>query len=624
MLARAFDRNSSRQGATDSKTAIHNKIKSASLDINNTVAGVAGGNYSGCERGASSKDASCTCQDTSPKSKQGNTGDTIVSNRSGKNPANNAKLKSSSNSSLHQKAKSFLSLSSGPLKPSSSTSCLFTDDDDSESTRSGSASLINTPTRASLTHEWKKLKTPNKCRECNLLVYFNGRECSFCGFVAHKKCVTVLVIKCSGQQVQEAKSTTKSKSQQQLLASPVDTRSRAAQLFGMSRLSFAISATNLTDTAGCDKLPSSKTLKDQNQLQHNGKAAKSFQQLIRPIFGQPIESDSFQLIDFIKRFIYEIDTRGLTSKGIYRVSSIKSKVDKLCNYYDQNLSSLIDLSSFHPNIIANALKMYLRQLPEPLLTHRLYQDFIVLAKNYPSPRPNSRTPSPIPDLGADLNNRQTSYRPTESVNELATDATSSTANNQYDPMLIVDTKEIVDMLPPINRELVGLIMRHLKRVSDMSGVNQMSARNLSIIFGPTLLTASDKSLAIADNIHQARVVELMIQWADQIFPLYTNYESKAVIELDLSRHRKYSNSKSRRSKSRPNVLNLNYAELTSDGQVSQRPALEIPVVDVTPDTDEIIRISFSKLQPEINSSSSNVSRYANHDLNDNANKDAHA
>lgn len=65
----------------------------------------------------------------------------------------------------------------------------------------------------------------------------------------------------------------------------------------------------------------------------------------------------------------------------------------------------------------------------------------------------------------------------------------------------------------------------------MSDENQMSAKNLSIIFGPTLLNSNNESVSIVDNIHQARVVELMITWANQIFPQYENYESKADIVL---------------------------------------------------------------------------------------------
>lgn len=363
------------------------------------------------------------------------------------------------------------------LKPSVSTSCLaVTATKDSQGS---SEALVCVPTRASLTHEWKKLKTPNKCRECNVLVYFNGRECSFCGFVAHKKCVTILVIKCSGQ------------------ALGVDNVSRKLKL------------------------------------------------VVQPIFGQPIAENN-QVIDFMRRFIYEIDSRGLTSKGIYRVSSIKSKVDKLCNYFDQNLSSLVDLSSFHPNIIANALKMYLRQLPEPLFTQQLYQNYIELAKKYSSYNNDCKASASSKSLNFDkqqvstnnISNKTTTLTPRQRkpFSMPVSLMSNIPVNNDpsYNPMMIVELRELMDMLPEINRRLIAIIMRHLKRVHDMSEENQMSAKNLSIIFGPTLLSADNKSLAIVDNIHQARVVELMITWANQIFPQYENYESTAVIELDFS------------------------------------------------------------------------------------------
>lgn len=402
-----------------------------------------------------------------------------------------------SSSSQQQKSKKGSTLSPASLKPSVSTSCLLTADDSNTS-----SSLVCIPTRASLTHQWKKLKTPNKCRECNLLVYFNGRECSFCGFVAHKKCVTVLVIKCSGQKVAGL-------NKNQIL-------DRTQQLINHSN--------------------------SNNQTQRN-----KVKPPMRPIFGQPLSADDDQVVDFMRRFVYEIDTRGLTSKGIYRVSSIKSKVDRLCNYYDQNLSSLVDLSSFHPNIIANALKMYLRQLPEPLLTREHYHEFIEVAKKYSSSTSSSLPHSSSKNLSKHLTNHnqapiaQTSrfmstYRHGKPFSlPVLTKTTAPNNNPAYDPLLIVELKEVIELMPPINIKLVAIIMRHLKRVSDMSEENQMSAKNLSIIFGPTLLSLdTNKSLAIVDNIHQARVVELMITWADQIFPQYANYESTAVIELDFS------------------------------------------------------------------------------------------
>lgn len=69
------------------------------------------------------------------------------------------------------------------------------------------------------------------------------------------------------------------------------------------------------------------------------------------------------------------NTQPLSPQGIYRVSGVKSRVEKLCQAFE-NGAHLVDLSDQHPNVIANVLKLYLRQLPEPLLTFRLYPEFI--------------------------------------------------------------------------------------------------------------------------------------------------------------------------------------------------------------------------------------------------------
>ena len=451
-----------------------------------------------------------------------------------------------------------------PLRPSVSTSCLFTTSNDetqspktapstpdtmrddelqaksNQSSASASScsntSLVCVPTRASLTHGWRKLKTPNKCRECNLLVYFNGRECSSCGFVAHKKCIMVLVIKCSGQR----------------LLSQQDKQNGG----GGGGASFSMINQNFHLAGGGPLGGGGDTGSDKKNkrslLAHTKWVSSPSYCTVCPIFGQAIaDIEAEQVLDFINRFVYEIDTRGLTSKGIYRVSSIKSKVDKLCNYFDKNLSSLIDLSSFHPNIIANALKMYLRRLPEPLLTNELYPDLIDIAKKYsatvattkksPEQSSTSSSSSSSLSLPAVYNRKATMEKQARqqlqlqqqhgTINFMSYDddhhhrlltsinGAIGACGVEYDSMLITDLKQIVRLLPPINHQIVAIIMRHLRRVADMAEENQMSAKNLSIIFGPTLLSAANnKSLAIVDNIHQARVVELMITWAYQIFP----------------------------------------------------------------------------------------------------------
>lgn len=70
---------------------------------------------------------------------------------------------------------------------------------------------------------------------------------------------------------------------------------------------------------------------------------------------------------------------------------MKSKVEKLCQSFE-NGADLVDLTDIHPNVVANVLKLYLRQLPEALLTSRLYPVFIRVAREWTGPSANSSAP----------------------------------------------------------------------------------------------------------------------------------------------------------------------------------------------------------------------------------------
>jgi hypothetical protein len=75
-----------------------------------------------------------------------------------------------------------------------------------ESSSSKAAAVPTSPTtppqrqvwsRAAVTHRFRKIKTPSKCRECDgLVVYFHGYDCSECGLTTHKKCLETLALQC--------------------------------------------------------------------------------------------------------------------------------------------------------------------------------------------------------------------------------------------------------------------------------------------------------------------------------------------------------------------------------------------------------------------------------------------
>ncbi|KAL1772027.1 rho GTPase-activating protein 29 [Sigmodon hispidus] len=56
--------------------------------------------------------------------------------------------------------------------------------------------------KAALTHKFRKLRSPTKCRDCDGLVMFPGVECEECLLVCHRKCLENLVINCGHQKLQ--------------------------------------------------------------------------------------------------------------------------------------------------------------------------------------------------------------------------------------------------------------------------------------------------------------------------------------------------------------------------------------------------------------------------------------
>ncbi|XP_035220982.1 rho GTPase-activating protein 45-like isoform X2 [Stegodyphus dumicola] len=182
----------------------------------------------------------------------------------------------------------------------------------------------------------------------------------------------------------------------------------------------------------------------------------------------------------VNKCIAEVEDKGFCLKGIYRVSGVKSKVEKLCQSFE-NGAELVDLDGVHPNVVSNVLKLYLRQLPEPLLTYRLYPDFIKVAKDYPAQKSDDN----LATVGA-----------------------------------VEDLRKLVQRLPPVHLSTLACLMHHLQKVSQHSDHNNMPPSNLGIVFGPTLLRTSEGSASLSslvDTVHQTRVIELLILHADEIF-----------------------------------------------------------------------------------------------------------
>ncbi|KAK0531169.1 Rho GTPase-activating protein, partial [Tilletia horrida] len=107
----------------------------------------------------------------------------------------------------------------------------------------------------------------------------------------------------------------------------------------------------------------------------------------RPLFGVDLATqmvrDGVEVPPVLEKCAAAIEAVGLQSMGIYRLSGTSSKVQRLKGKFDTDWAS-VDLMNDDAiadvNIITGCLKLWFRELPEPLMTHDLYAGFIEAAK----------------------------------------------------------------------------------------------------------------------------------------------------------------------------------------------------------------------------------------------------
>ncbi|KAJ8397567.1 hypothetical protein AAFF_G00438430 [Aldrovandia affinis] len=206
-------------------------------------------------------------------------------------------------------------------------------------------------------------------------------------------------------------------------------------------------------------------------------------------FTQATKNNPDGIPFIIKKCTSEIENRALNIKGIYRVNGAKSRVEKLCQAFE-NGKDLVELSDLYPHDISNVLKLYLRQLPEPLILFRYYNDFIGLAKE--CQRIIVDQAEEHSQISVELNR------------------------------VIFKIKDLLRQLPLTHYKTLQFLIGHLHRVMEKADENKMTASNLGIIFGPTLIkprqTDAEVSLSsLVDYPYQALIVELLIRHYQKIF-----------------------------------------------------------------------------------------------------------
>ncbi|KAM4869546.1 rho GTPase-activating protein 15 [Urocitellus parryii] len=174
---------------------------------------------------------------------------------------------------------------------------------------------------------------------------------------------------------------------------------------------------------------------------------------------------------FVKQCIEAVEKRGLDADGIYRVSGNLATIQKLRFIVNQEEKLNLDDSQWEDiHVVTGALKMFFRELPEPLFPYSFFEPFVEAIKK---PDNNTR---------------------------------------------IETIKSLVQKLPPPNRDTMKALFGHLTKIVAKASKNLMSTQSLGIVFGPTLLRAENETGNMAVHmVYQNQIAELMLSEYSKIF-----------------------------------------------------------------------------------------------------------
>uniref|UniRef100_A0A8C1QGF5 Rho GTPase activating protein 44 n=1 Tax=Cyprinus carpio TaxID=7962 RepID=A0A8C1QGF5_CYPCA len=197
----------------------------------------------------------------------------------------------------------------------------------------------------------------------------------------------------------------------------------------------------------------------------------------KPCYGKPLEEHltlSGREIAFpIEACVTMLLDCGLQEEGLFRVAPSASKLKKLKASLDCGVLDFQEYSA-DPHAIAGALKSYLRELPEPLLTFDLYDDWI---------------------------------------------QASNIVDQDKRLQVLFSTCE---KLPTANSNNFKYLVKFLAKLNEYQDYNKMTPGNIAIVLGPNLLWAHTEGniteMMTTVSLQIVGIIEPIIQHADWFFP----------------------------------------------------------------------------------------------------------
>ncbi|XP_075860636.1 unconventional myosin-IXa isoform X4 [Microcebus murinus] len=166
----------------------------------------------------------------------------------------------------------------------------------------------------------------------------------------------------------------------------------------------------------------------------------------------------------VEKLINYIEMHGLYTEGIYRKSGSTNKIKELRHGLDTDAES-VNLDDYNIHVIASVFKQWLRDLPNPLMTFELYEEFL---------------------RAMGLQERKETIRGVYSV---------------------------IDQLSRTHLNTLERLIFHLVRIALQEDTNRMSANALAIVFAPCILRCPDTTdplQSVQDISKTTTCVELIV------------------------------------------------------------------------------------------------------------------
>ncbi|XP_014681640.1 PREDICTED: rho GTPase-activating protein 44-like isoform X3 [Priapulus caudatus] len=220
------------------------------------------------------------------------------------------------------------------------------------------------------------------------------------------------------------------------------------------------------------------------QREYHTRALKSLEDLMpklqhwegmflqKPVYDVLLEdhlkATNREIAEVIEECVCAILDLGVSEEGLFRIAGSAAKIKKLRAEFD---SGTPDLTDYDIHCVCGALKLYLRILPEPLLTFTHYDEWM-------------------------------------------------NANRLEDPDKRLQALwTVCNKLPRCNYNNFKYLIKFLAKVAAESDLNKMTPSNIAIVFGPNLIYADNND---GMNVHtsgqQSLIIETFISHADWFFP----------------------------------------------------------------------------------------------------------